>query len=40
MVKGGYRIVAAMWCDNMFGCNPDTTDALIDFNNSVNLSTK
>lgn len=32
---GTYRLVARVWCDNMFGCRPDALDALIDFNRTV-----
>jgi hypothetical protein len=32
---GKYRIVVTTWCDNMFGCHPDTWDAAINFNEYV-----
>ncbi len=35
---GKHRIVATVWCDNMFGCNPNKLDALLSFNNFVNAS--
>ena len=37
---GGYRIEAHIWCDNMFGCNPDSTDAALDLVRKTNASTK
>jgi hypothetical protein len=36
MGGGKYRFLARVWCDNMFGCKPDTYDALLDFNNTLN----
>lgn len=38
--EGGSRIIATVWCDNIFGCNPDKFDALMDFNSKVNASWK
>lgn len=35
VASGGYRIVVGVWCDNMFGCNPDAWDAAIAFNREV-----
>lgn len=35
---GRQRIVATVWCDNIFGCNPDKLEALQSFNNYVNSS--
>jgi hypothetical protein len=32
---GGSRIVARFWCANMFGCVPDATATLNDFNRTV-----
>lgn len=32
---GKYRIIITTWCDNMFGCHPDTWDAAINFNEYV-----
>jgi len=34
--SAGYRILARVWCDNMFGCQPDAQAAIIDFNRVVN----
>lgn len=34
--NGSYRIIAKLWCDNMFGCQPDKWQALISFNSAVN----
>lgn len=34
--EGGNRIVATVWCDNIFGCAPNQYDALLSFNNKVN----
>lgn len=31
----GYRFVVGVWCDNMFGCNPDAWDAAVAFNREV-----
>jgi hypothetical protein len=36
---GKYRILARLWCDNMFGCHPDSSDALLRFNLSVGAAT-
>lgn len=35
---GSYRLRANIWCDNMFGCNPDSADALIDLFRTVNAA--
>jgi len=35
---GSYRLRSKMWCDNMFGCVPDPTDALISLNKTVNAA--
>lgn len=36
--SGAYRILATVWCDNIFGCNPDKWQALKNFNRYVNDS--
>lgn len=33
---GKYKIVATLWCNNMFGCNPDKWGASVAFNKSIN----
>lgn len=33
--SGGYRLVAEIWCDNMFGCVPDAEAATAAFNREV-----
>jgi hypothetical protein len=35
---GKYVIKAKLWCDNMFGCQPNAWQALVDFNKSVNAA--
>lgn len=35
MKTGGYNILVAVWCDNIFGCVPDAWDAAIAFNKEV-----
>ena len=35
--SGKYKIVANLWCNNMFGCNPDKWLASIEFNKSINF---
>lgn len=35
---GSYRLRANIWCDNMFGCNPDSADALLDLLRTVNAA--
>lgn len=32
---GRYQIMAKLWCDNMFGCQPNAWAALVDFNRTV-----
>lgn len=32
---GKYRILVALWCDNMFGCVPSAFDKALDFNKTV-----
>lgn len=31
----GYKIVVSTWCNNMFGCQPDSWDAALSFNRQV-----
>lgn len=33
--QGGYRFVVGVYCDNMFGCKPDSWDSAIAFNRAV-----
>ena len=35
IAEGGYRFVVKTWCDNIFGCVPDSWDAAISFNREV-----
>lgn len=35
---GKFVITAKLWCDNMFGCQPNAWQALLDFNRSVNAA--
>ncbi|MNJ41763.1 hypothetical protein D3C77_366980 [compost metagenome] len=35
---GKYAITAKLWCDNMFGCQPNAWEALVDFNRTVNAA--
>jgi hypothetical protein len=39
MGAGKYKIVAHLWCDNIFGCSPDRMDATLDFNRTVSATT-
>jgi hypothetical protein len=32
---GRHKIVARLWCDNIMGCRPDPTAAVVDFNRTV-----
>ena len=32
---GKYAIQAKLWCKNMFGCQPNAWEALVDFNCTV-----
>jgi hypothetical protein len=34
--NGRYKFIIAVWCDNIFGCRPDSLDAHLDFNRTVN----
>ena len=36
---GNYRIVVSTYCANIFGCQPDTWDAALDFNRTINAVT-
>ena len=35
MAGGAYKIVGSFWCNNMFGCFPDPTVTLDQFNRAV-----
>jgi hypothetical protein len=32
----GYQFIVSVWCGNIFGCRPDSWDAAIDFNRTIN----
>lgn len=32
---GKYRLVIAVWCNNMFGCTPNALDTALDFNKKI-----
>lgn len=32
---GKYMLVVKVWCNNVFGCQPDAWDAAIDFNRHI-----
>jgi hypothetical protein len=32
----GYQFIVSVWCGNVFGCQPDSWDAAIDFNRTIN----
>jgi hypothetical protein len=32
---GKYQFLVKVWCDNMFGCQPNSWDAELDFNHKV-----
>lgn len=34
----GYRFVVSVWCNNMFGCQPNQWEAAVSFNEYVNSS--
>lgn len=36
--SGKHKISVKLWCDNMFGCQPNAWQALVDFNRTVNLA--
>lgn len=35
---GKYRLLVAVWCDNMFGCIPDAYHSALDFNRVVSAA--
>lgn len=35
---GRFRLVARMWCNNLFGCSPDPMMALLQFNREVSAA--
>lgn len=37
--NGTYKILVKTWCNNMFGCSPNQTDAALDFNLKVGAAT-
>jgi len=37
---GKYAILVSIWCDNMFGCVPNSLDAALDFNRTVGVVTQ
>ena len=36
--SGKYQIIAKLWCDNIFGCQPGAWESLVDFNRTVNAA--
>ena len=36
---GKYALFVSVYCDNMFGCVPDSLDAALDFNRTVSAAT-
>lgn len=36
---GKYRLLVALWCDNMFGCVPDAYAKALEFNKAVGAAT-
>ncbi|MDP3124577.1 MAG: hypothetical protein Q8M84_02990 [Thiobacillus sp.] len=36
---GKYRLLVALWCDNMFGCAPDAYAKALEFNKAVGAAT-
>lgn len=36
---GRYKIIVRTWCDNIFGCTPNTWDAALDFNRKIGAAT-
>lgn len=32
----GYQFIVSVWCGNIFGCQPDSWAAAIDFNRTIN----
>lgn len=38
MGAGKYKILVSLWCDNIFGCIPDTYSSALDFNKTVSAA--
>lgn len=36
---GKYQLLVKIWCDNMFGCQPNSWDAALDFNRTIGAIT-
>lgn len=34
-----YQFIVNVWCDNIFGCQPDSWDAALDFNRQISSVT-
>lgn len=37
MGGGKYKFLVKVWCDNVFGCHPDSLDAALRFNREIAL---
>lgn len=37
--EGKYKILVRTWCDNIFGCQPDSWAAALDFNQKIGAVT-
>ena len=37
--NNGYRFVVTVWCNNIFGCQPNAWDAALHFNRTINAIT-
>ena len=36
---GKYQFLVKVWCDNIFGCQPNSWDAALDFNRQIGAAT-
>jgi hypothetical protein len=36
---GKYQFLVRVWCDNIFGCQPNSWDAALDFNQKISAAT-
>ena len=39
MGGGKYRLIVKVWCDNIFGCQPDSWEAALNFNREIGAVT-
>ncbi|MHB1174069.1 MAG: hypothetical protein ACYCZJ_02955 [Sulfuriferula sp.] len=39
MGGGKYQFIVSVWCDNIFGCQPNSWDAALNFNRTVGAVT-